>query len=93
MELKDVAKPKWMLETKRGWGMVLTFIGTTLPFVSMLAHQYLGVKIDAPMVALVGEAVNQLIDSAAVVIGVFLWVWGSFRPTAPIALLRANLDK
>jgi hypothetical protein len=90
MELKDVVKPKWAMETKRGWGMLLTFVGTAMPFVTLMAKQYLGVNIDAPMIALVGEAVNQLIDSVAVVSGVVLWVWGSFRPTssAPLSLLR-----
>jgi hypothetical protein len=86
MEIKDVVKPKWALETKRGWGMVLTFAGTVMPMVNMwLATK--GVHVDAPMITLFGEAVNQLIDSVAVVAGVALWVWGSFRPTAPVTVL------
>lgn len=88
MELKDIVKPKWALETKRGWGMALTFVGTAMPFVTVMAKQYFGINIDAGMVALVGEAVTNLIDSVAVVSGVVLWVWGSFRPTAPLTLLR-----
>lgn len=87
MELKDIEKPKWALETKRGWGMALTFLGTAMPFVTVMAKQYFDINIDAAMVAVVGEAVSQLIDSVAVVAGVVLWVWGSFRPTAPLQLV------
>lgn len=87
MELKDIEKPKWALETKRGWGMVLTFAGTLMPVITIYSKQWFGVAIDAPMVALVGEAVSGVIDAVAVAAGVVLWVWGSFRPTAQINVL------
>ena len=83
MELKDVVQPKWVMETKRGWGMVLTFAGTVVPLVNLYGAQY-GIHIEPPMIALFGEAVGNVISSVGVAIGVVLWVWGSFRPTAPL---------
>jgi hypothetical protein len=87
MELKDIVQPKWVAETKRGWGMILTFAGTVLPMVNMWVQSKTGVAIDAPMVALFGEAVNNVISSVGTFVGVCLWVWGSFRPTAPVTLM------
>jgi len=90
MELKDVVAPKWVLSTKRGWGMVLTFVGTALPFVNVYATQWLGHPLDAGMVALVGQSVTNFIEAVGQVAGVALWVYGSFRPTAPLQLARVK---
>jgi hypothetical protein len=49
-----------------------------------------GVAIDAPMVALVGEAFTNMITSVGTFAGVCLWVWGSFRPTSPITALPSK---
>ena len=87
MELKDVVAPKWVLSTKRGWGMLLTFAGTALPFVNMYANQWFGVHIDAPMISLVGDSVTNLLNDFGTFVGVCLWVYGSFRPTAPLQAL------
>jgi hypothetical protein len=92
MDIKDIEKPKWAMATKRGWGMALTFAGTLLPFVNMWVKNKTGVEIDAPMVALVGEAVGGVIDAVAVATGVVLWVWGSFRPSAPITVLPPKAE-
>jgi hypothetical protein len=86
MELKDVVQPKWALETKRGWGMVLTFAGTVVPFINLYGAKY-GVNIEPPMIALFGEAVGNVISAVGVATGVVLWVWGSMRPTAQITTL------
>lgn len=86
MEIKDVVQPKWVMSTKRGWGMLLTFVSTMLPMLNIWLSGK-GINIDGPMVAIFGEAVTQLIDAIGLVVGVALWVWGSFRPTAPVTVL------
>jgi hypothetical protein len=91
MELKDVAAPKWALETKRGWGMLLTFAGTLVPFINMFGAKY-GITVEAPMVALFGEAIGNVISSVGVATGVVLWVWGTMRPTAPITALPPKAE-
>lgn len=92
MDLKDIVAPKWVLSTKRGWGMVLTFAGSLLPFVNMWVKAKTGIEIDAPMVALIGEAMANAIDAVGVLVGVLLWVWGSFRPTAPLTVLPPKTE-
>lgn len=92
MELKDVTAPKWVFATKRGWGMALTFLASVLPFVNVFVKKYTGIEIDAPMVSLVGEAVTHLIDSVGLAVGVALWVWGSFRPTAPLTVMPTKAE-
>jgi hypothetical protein len=91
MELKDVVLPKWALETKRGWGMLIVFAGTVVPFINMYGAQY-GIHIEPPMVALLGEAVGSVISSVGVAVGAVLWVWGSMRPTAPITALPPKAE-
>lgn len=85
MEMKDVVAPKWVMSTKRGWGMALTFVSTLMPMINVWLAGW-GVHLDAPMVALIGEAGTQLIDSLGLAVGVALWVWGSFKPTAPLTV-------
>jgi hypothetical protein len=80
--------PKWVLETKRGWGMVLTFATTVLPIVNSWVSAKWGVSLDAPFVMALGDAVTSMIDSVGLVIGLVLWFVGSMRPTAPLTLLR-----
>lgn len=86
MDLKDVVAPKWIFATKRGWGMVITFVTTMLPMLNVWMSG-MGYSIDPGLVSLVGETGAQLLDTVGLVIGVALWVWGSFRPTAPITVL------
>lgn len=86
MEIKDVVAPKWVPTTKRGIGMIVTFFTAVLPILSgWLATK--GVHIDAPMVALFGQALGNVVDAVGTFVGLVLWVWGSFKPTAPLAVL------
>jgi hypothetical protein len=85
MELKDIVQPKWVMATKRGWGMLLTFAGTVVPLINLYGAQY-NIHVEPPMVSLLGEAVGNVISSVGVAAGVVLWVWGSFRPTAPVTV-------
>lgn len=89
MELKDIEEPKWALATKRGWGMLLTGASVILPFANEYAKAHWNFAIDAPMVALVGQAVSGVIDSVGLAVGTGLWVWGSMRPSsaAPLTVL------
>lgn len=77
------AQPKWVLTTKRGWGMVLTGLTVVLPFVS----QFTGVPLDPGIVSAVGQTVATGIDVAGALAGLTLLIWGAFRPTAPLKLL------
>jgi hypothetical protein len=86
MELKDIVQPKWVLSTKRGVGMLLTFLTTLLPFLSGWAATK-GVHIDAPMVALFGQVIGGVIDAVGTLVGFGLMIWGMWRPTAPLAAL------
>lgn len=88
----DMVPPKWVLSTKRGWGMLITFVSTMLPVVSVwLAAK--GINIEPGMVTQLGEAVGNLIEQVGVVVGLVLWVWGSFRPTAPITMVPPEAAK
>ena len=87
MELKDIVEPKWALQTHRGWGMLITFLSTGLPFVNVYAQQWLGHGIDPGVVSLLGEAGARLIDDIGIAVGVCVWVYGTFFPTAPITVL------
>lgn len=75
--------PKWVLETKRGWGMLIAAVVMIVPFV----NQYLGLGIDAAVVGTLGETVTKLIDAVAAVVATVLMIWGMWRPTAPLTLL------
>lgn len=86
MDMKDVVPPKWVLSTKRGWGMFITFVMTLLPMLNVWLTSK-GIEISAPMVQLVGSGVAGVIDAVGILIGIALWVWGSFRPTAPLTVL------
>jgi len=86
VEMKDIVAPKWMMATKRGWGMVIAGLSAGLPMFSWwLAGK--GINVDLPMITLFGETVSQMLDSVGLVVGFVLWVWGSMRPTAPITVL------
>lgn len=87
MELKDISQPKWVPTTKRGVGMILAFFTTLLPFISGYVKVHYGVTLDAPLVALFGEVLTNLITTVGTVVGFVLWVWGSFRPTGPLTVL------
>lgn len=89
----EITKPKFILDTKRGWGMLITGVAAMVPFLSYYVEAWTGVKLDAAMVAMLGEAGVMVIDAAATVVGVGLWVWGSFRPTAPLVVNPANATK
>jgi hypothetical protein len=86
--ISEVVPPKWALETKRGWGMVITFVTTVLPIVNTWVSAKWGIQLDAPFVMAFGEAVTSMIDSVGLVVGLALWFVGSMRPTAPLTLLR-----
>ena len=92
MELKDIVEPKWALATKRGWGMLLAGVSTVLPFVNEYTKGKWGVSIDAPVVALAGEVGANLIDAVGLAVGYGLWIWGTFRPSAPLTVLPPKAD-
>lgn len=87
--MTDVMQPKFVLSTKRGWGMVITAVTTAIPVVNLFGASK-GIHIDGPMVALVGQSVGAALDAIGVACGVMLWVWGSFKPTAPLTLFPGS---
>lgn len=84
MDIKDIVPPKPFEATKRGWGLIAAAVAAVLPYVNGLIADITGIHIDAPIVALVGEAVTRIIDAVGVGAGVALFVWGSIFPTAPL---------
>jgi hypothetical protein len=85
LELKDVVAPKWMMYTKRGWGMLIAGLAAGLPAISWWLESK-GIHIDLPMIKVFGEAVSNAMDSIGLVIGFGLWFWGSMRPSAPLTV-------
>lgn len=85
-DMVDVVPPKWVMTTKRGWGMFITFVVTLLPMLNLwLASK--GWEVTIPMVQTIGSAGVGVIEAVGFAVGVALWVWGSFRPTAPLTVL------
>lgn len=81
-------QPKWWLETKRGWGMLITAVMGLITYAGPLLSQWTGIPIDAAFVGLVGQVVANLLEAIGFCIGFYLWVVGSFRPTAPITVTK-----
>jgi len=86
--MDEIMQPKWVLATKRGWGMTITGLTSLLPLLDTWVSMKWGVHISAPVVDLVGQAGTHVLDAIGMAVGVVLWVWGSFRPTAPLTLFR-----
>ena len=78
-----IEQPKWVLSTKRGWGMVITGLTVAVPLIA----QFTGLPLDQAVVNTVGQTVATGIDVVGTLVGVGLWIYGSFRPTAPLKLL------
>ncbi len=79
-------KPKWVLTTKRGIGMLMVVLASVMPVAGAWVKAKWGWEVDAPMVAVFGERLYGVVDAVALVSGFVLWVWGSFRPTAPLSV-------
>jgi len=86
VDMTEIVPPKWWLATKRGWGMLITGVMAGLPLAAGLIYSWFGVNITPEMVSNVNTAVLDWIEATGTVIGVALWVYGSFRPTAPLTV-------
>ena len=84
MNMSEVMQPKWFLETKRGVGMAMAGVGTLLP----LLAAYLGVSIDVATWGTFTAEVLKWFEITWNVVGYSLWAWGSFRPTAPLEVVK-----
>lgn len=83
-ELKDFVAPKWWLDTKRGIGMFMVGLGTAVPVLGA----WFGVTLDPAVITETGQQVAVWFDVTWNIVGFVLWVWGSFRPTAPLAVMK-----
>lgn len=82
--MSEVMQPKWFADTKRGIGMLMVGLGTFIPLVA----GYFGVTIDTATWGQFAANVASWFDVTWNVIGYVLWIWGTFRPTAPIAVMK-----
>lgn len=84
----DITPTVWVLNTKRGWGMLIVGATGFVNFISPIIEQYTGIKIDAPMLATIGDVGQQVIEHAAYIVGGLLMVWGMFRPTGDLSIKK-----
>lgn len=84
MKMSDYMQPKWWLETKRGVGMAMAAVGQLVPLLAV----YMGVTIDAATVGAFAAELAKWFDITWNVIAYVLWAWGSFFPTAPLAVKK-----
>ena len=88
VDMTEIVPPKWWLQTKRGWGMVITFVTAVLPVFGVWVSSLLGVDITPDLVSALDSVVLRWIEASGTVLGLALWVWGSFRPTAPLQVSK-----
>lgn len=84
LNMSEYMQPKWWLETKRGVGMAMAAAGQLIP----LAAVYMGVTIDAANWGAFAAEVAKWFEITWNVVAYFLWIYGSFFPTAPLSVKK-----
>jgi len=90
MTMPGYPEPKVWYETKRGIGMAMAAISAVLPVIMTTAGGWLGINVDMSQWSEFSQNVAKWFDLTWTLVGYVLWVYGSFRPTAPIVLRRAE---
>lgn len=76
-------EPKWMLATKRGWGLVIMGAGFALP----LLAGYMGITYDPGAVNTLAADGVAWVAATGKLVGSVMALYGMFRPTAPMTVL------